>query len=185
MVRRSNALMCAAVLLAPFLAAARPALRLGPGAGGEAASNRTQAEVGLQWIIRARDVLSCETPAPEFRRLRHSYRDRLAITAYVVASDTALVRSFLRNERLGLVNVVSITERDFHRRFPSSPRQPVATPMVVLTRSGAPPSVYFADVRTVAGRTNIEGLGNQLAAYFRTQVGPRFALTREEEGGKQ
>jgi len=187
MVRRSNALMCGAVLLAPFLAAARPALQLAPAAGGVTASRQVQPqpEVALQWVIRTRDVIACETPAPDFRRLRHSYRDRIAITAYVVASDTALVRSFLRNERLGLVNVVSITERDFNRRFASSSRRPAATPMVILTRSGATPSAYFADVRTAAGRANIDGLGNQLAAYFRTHVGPQFALTREEEGGKQ
>jgi hypothetical protein len=128
---------------------------------------RQEPEIVLKWVIRSADVVSCETAAPELRRLKHAYRGRLRVVVYGVAADTLLMRSFLRDELLGGAKLHPLTEGEFQQQFARQRARTVATPLIVLSDASGRDQVFNADVRLAAGRREVEAIGLALNAILR------------------
>lgn len=126
--------------------------------------------VALNWVIRAEDVVACATAAAELRRVRHDYRDQVRIVVYGVASDTTLLRDFLKSEFLGGTDLHALTEREFQERFAREPSHTIATPLLVLTDGNGQNQLFNADVRLAAGRRDVSVLSYALAAAVRTNA---------------
>ena len=125
----------------------------------------------IQWVIRASDIAACESAAPAMRTILYQYRGQVHIDAVYVGEDTTLVRSFLHAERLGRVNVRTISEREFARDF-AHRFSPARTPLAVLVVQGVPDKAFFADVRAAAGRRDVEALTSTLAALLSPHDAP-------------
>jgi hypothetical protein len=123
-------------------------------------------EVLVEWVIRFRDLVACETATPELRRTQHQYRGRIRMVAYAVDADTSLVRSFLRRERLSSVELVRITEGEFRRDFAQRLGPSGRTPTLLVMAHGRSVGAYDAAVRTDAGRRGVSDFGARLAALL-------------------
>ena len=123
-------------------------------------------EVLVEWVIRSEDLVACETATPELRRTQFQYRGRIRMIAYAVDADTALVRSFLRRERLALIDLQRITERDFQRNFAHRLGPPARTPSLLVMAHGTNFGAFDAAVRTAGGRRGVSDFGAQLDAIL-------------------
>jgi hypothetical protein len=143
--------------------------------------------VSIQWVLRVEDLIACETAAPAMRRAFHQYGERLRITTYLIGRDTALARSFLRRERLGSAQLVSISDREFARDFTQRFPTAMSAPLVVLSTNGSPAVAFKADVRIEAGRLSINEMSRRLNALMQapeTRLGARAPVTSLTVGGE-
>jgi len=167
------ALVLPLVLLGGF----RPAPAEALSGASFGARDKEAAEVVVEWVIRSYDLVACQTVTPDLRRARHQHGDRLRIVTYAVETDTALVRSFLRRERLARVETVAISEsvfqRDFAHRFP----QPLRTPsLIVVSRTGRT-EAFDAGVRLASGRRAVEEFRSYISGLLDTpEREPRSAF---------
>jgi len=136
------------------------------GAPIHAAEPAPTADVLVEWVVRTRDLMACQTATPDLRRLQHEHSSRINLVVYAVDSDTALVRSFLRRERLARLELHPITERELQARFAQRLGQPVQTPSLVVGTGGA--QFAFA--------ANVRGAGG--VADFMTYLGSVLTPTR-------
>jgi hypothetical protein len=127
-----------------------------------ASAPKNTADVLVEWVIRSRDIVACETVTPDLRRAQQQYRGRVRIVAYAVATDTALVRSFLRRERLFAVELRPVTEREFQRDFANRFERPLRTPSLIVVVRGAEMEAFDAGVRLASGRRSVEEFGRYL-----------------------
>jgi hypothetical protein len=145
--------------------------------------------VSIQWVLRAEDLIGCETAAPAMRRAAREYRERVRITTYLIGRDTSLARSFLRRERLGNVALVSISDREFARDFAHRFPNAMSAPLVVITTPGLPAVAYEADVRLESGRLSINDMSRRLATLLQApsaqQLATRGSTRTSKEGGAQ
>lgn len=166
MVRRALVpLIAGAALVLPV--ALPGGLRSGPPAAhavtaGTAAATASTAEVLVQWVIRTEDLLACRSVTPELRRMQHQHAGRVRVVAYPVSSDTALVRSFLRRERLGLLEVQSISEREFRREFAHHLDRPAQLPALIVRSPGARVAAFDAGVRAAREGRGVSGFAAHL-----------------------
>jgi hypothetical protein len=123
--------------------------------------------VVLKWVIRSEDVVACETAAADLRRFKHAYKDRLHIVVYGVATDTALVRSFLRDEMIGGVDLRRLSEREF-QQFARQFGRPMATPLIVLTDASGRDQAFDADMRLASGRREVATIGLAINTILRS-----------------
>lgn len=167
-------------LVLPFLlsAASNPAgsPRNLPAAGASVA--QVEPEVHIQWVLRSRDLATCVTAAPNLRRALFDHGSRVRIVAFAVEADTAVVRSYLRRERLFRIEVRRITEREFQREFAHRAPEPVATPMLIMVPPGAAADDVFAsgNNRLPGDRQGSAELLARLEAFFRSSAAPHRAL---------
>ena len=154
-----------------LFAAVAPASRL---SGFSLESLRTEALSGathqsgavvLKWFIRPSEFVACETIASELSQIRHEYRDRVRLVVYGVATDTALTRSFVRDEMLGGAEVRTISEAQF-LQYAHRQGRTYSTPMLVLTDAAGRDRAFSADVRTVGGRRDVEAVEFALSAVL-------------------
>ena len=171
MVRRAavplvSALALPITLLAAFASVPSSALDFAP-AASHTRSEAATAEVQVEWVLRTRDLITCQTAAPDLRRIQHQYSGQVRVVAYAVASDTALVHSFLRRERLVHVDVRPITERVFQRDFAHRLGSPEQTPtLIVLHRGGQ--VAFDGRARVVPGGRGV----NDFSAHVATLLNP-------------
>jgi hypothetical protein len=158
----AGALVLPVTLLGGFRAAPPPAHAAPQSASLDGVAPTGEAEVLVQWIIRTEDLLACRTVTPDLRRMQHQHGDRLRVVAYPVASDTALVRSFLRRERLGRVEVQPITMREFQREFAHRLEQPARLPSLIVLTRGSQVASFDAGLRAAPSRRGV----NEFASYL-------------------
>lgn len=167
MVRRPLLSLIPAVAFALGLTMALAGFR--PVAASDASFSKVwsaEGQVRVQWVLRAEDLIACQTAAPEMRRAWRDYGERLRITTYLVGRDTALARSFLRHERLASVELVAISDQEFTRSFAQRFTAIRPGPLVVLTPPGGPAVAYEADVRRDTGRLAMDGMMRRLNMLF-------------------
>lgn len=123
-------------------------------------------EVHVHWVVRASDLLACQQLTPELRRLQHTYRDRVVVVAYPIGADTALVRSYLRRERLGRVAVQPLTEREFQRDFAQHLQRPVSTPSLLVSYPGTRAATFDVAVSAGFGRRGIPEFSTYVASLL-------------------
>jgi hypothetical protein len=126
-------------------------------------------DVRVEWVVRTRDLLACQTATPDLRRLQHDHSARMELIVYAVDSDTALVRSFLRRERLARLQLNSITERQFQHRFAQRLGQPAQTPSLFV-RAGDAQLAFAAGMRGEPGARGV--------ADFMSYLGTLLTPTR-------
>jgi hypothetical protein len=80
-----------------------------PTAWGTAADSVLQ----VVWAMRSADVMSCASAAREIRHVQRAYGERVVAMALTTGSDSVLVASFLRAERLGRLPWRHLPEREF------------------------------------------------------------------------
>lgn len=163
MVRRAVPLIGALALSTALLGAFTSASGTASARVAEAAS----VEVQVEWVLRLGDLIACQTAAPDLRRIQHQYSGRVRVVAYPVASDTALVRSFLRRERLVHVDLQPLTEREFQRDFAHRLGQRARTPSLIVHHRGE--QVAFDGwARVVPGGRGV----NDFSAHVATLLNP-------------
>lgn len=137
--------------------------------------------VSVTWVFRTADVVACETPAAELRRLQHEYGATMQLTVVYLGSDTAVAHSFLRKERFGGVSVEQVNERRVRREFDL--QDGYSLPVLVISTPGAPRRILSANVRTAEGRRDVDRLGSELSAMLsRTTMSRDMALTFHRGG---
>ena len=88
-------------------------------------------EVVIRWLLRSEDLGSCVTAAPNVRRLLVEYGSRVRIEAVGVGADTAVVRSYMRGERLFRVTVGEMSRSDYRRELAAAfPGQAIEGPVL-------------------------------------------------------
>lgn len=123
------------------------------------------ADVRVEWVVRTRDLLACQTATPDLRRLQREHSSRMELVVYAVDSDTALVRSFLRRERLARLQLNSITERQFQHHFAQRLGQPAQTPSL-LVRAGDAQLAFAAGVRGEQGARGVADFMSYLGSVL-------------------
>jgi hypothetical protein len=118
-------------------------------------------------VLRAKDLASCVTAAPNIRRILHTHGSRVQVIVFAVETDTALVRSFMRRERLFRVDVRRISERELAREFGRRVPDPEVTPFLVMSPV-RPGQSAFGNTKLTGDRQGSASLVSQLETYFRS-----------------
>ena len=111
----------AALSLLAVLGCARKSTALDRGERVPAlALGATAAPVGVVWVLRPDDFLTCQTAADGVRQLQQRFGASLPIRVVHVGPHPAWVRGFLRRQRIE-ADVTPMTERVFRKQFHRAP----------------------------------------------------------------
>jgi hypothetical protein len=123
-------------------------------------------EVLVQWMIRTSDMIACQAVTPELRRISHRYGGRVRIVIYPIGSDTTLVRSYLRRERLDRVVLQRITEREFRRDFTDKLPAHASTPAMIVSHRGTEAQAFEVSANTTPGQRGVVDFSTHIAAIL-------------------
>ncbi len=147
-------------------------------------------EFVIQWVLRPQHLGSCVTATPNLRRAVFEGGSRVRIEAIGIDADTAVVRSYMRNERLFRVSLKRVSEGEYQRNLAALFRQERHGdgPMLRLvpTQRGLASFASLEFPRTFPA--NSQGSA-ELVAHLRVLLGSRSGPGRSRivnaEGGQR